>query len=175
MLPDPPATAHGIEDPPSGGWIPLYDQTLPPEQRPRAFGQWLVQYFPHPELDKKDCHKLVYKVDAPDKLPTFTGMPFPEVLTKVDFTAGPAADNHVADRHFQPAHRVLRAKAFFNSATRTQWNDVPFVVLYGEEAPWTIVWAAWQLQAEAEKTGLPIRFKNIPGANHFVSCLFWSV
>ncbi|KAF8160497.1 hypothetical protein BJ912DRAFT_935984 [Pholiota molesta] len=89
----PPATALGIEDPPSGGWIPLCDETLAPEHRPRAFVQWLAQHFPHPELDK-DCHKLVYKVNAPGNAPTFTG-----------FTAGP-----VADRHFQPAHRAAHRR-----------------------------------------------------------------
>lgn len=168
---DPPATGHGIEDPPTGGWIPLYDETLTPEQRPQVFAQWLAQYFPHPELKKKDCYKLIYKVDTPVKTPSFTGMPFSEILTKVDFTAGPAADNHIADRHFQPALRALRAKAFFDPATRAGWNDVPFVVLYGEETTYNIVWAAWQLEAEAEKTALPIRFKSIPGANHFVGHL----
>ncbi|KAF8197026.1 Alpha/Beta hydrolase protein [Pholiota molesta] len=164
---DPPATAHGIEDPPTGGWIPLYDETLAPEQRPQAFAQWVAQYFPHPELEKKDCYKLIYKVDTPVKTPSFTALPFSEVLTKVDFTAGPAGDNHIADRHFQPALRALRAKAFFDPATRAAWNDVPFVVLYGEESTYNIIWAAWQLEAEAEKTALPIRFKSIPGANHF--------
>ncbi|KAF9484527.1 alpha/beta-hydrolase [Pholiota conissans] len=167
ILWDPPATAHGIEAPPSGGWIPLYDETLTPEERGPAFGQWLSQYFPHTELEKKDCYKLVYKVETPVKTPTFTGMPFSEILTKVDFSAGPSADNHIADVHFQPAHRVVRAKALFDSTTRKQWNDVSFVVLYGEEVPYNIVWAAWQLEAEAKKKEFPIRFKSIPGANHF--------
>jgi hypothetical protein len=115
-------------------------------------------------------------MDTSFKPPSFTGTPFSEILTKVDFAAGPAGDNHIIDRHFRPALRALRAKALFDPATRAAWNDVPFTVLYGEETTYNIVWATWQLEAEAERTALPIRFKIIPGANHFVGHFpLWSV
>lgn len=166
---DPPATCHGIIDPPTGGWIPLYDESIPLDQRPLAFGNWLTQYFPHTELEKKDCRTLVYKVEQPIKPATFTNVPFEEVLKLVDFSAGPTADNHVADFHFQPAHRILREKAFFNPTIRAAWGNAKFVVIYGEETCYNIIWAAWKLQEESEKSGLPIVFKAMPGVNHFVS------
>jgi len=164
---DPPATGHGIDDPPTGGWIPLFDETIAPEQRGPAFVNWITQYYPHPELEKKDCYKLIYKVETPEKEPTFTNVPFEEILKLVDFGAGPTADNHVADRHFQPVHRILREKAFFNAKIREAWHSSTFSVVYGEETTYNIIWAVWKLQEESEKTGLPIAFKAIPRVNHF--------
>lgn len=172
---DPPATAHGFDDPPTGGWIPLYDESIAPEQRGPAFVNWVTQYYPHPELEKKDCYKLIYKVDEPIKSPTFTDVPFEEILKMVDFSAGPTADNHVADFYFQPAHRILREKAFFNPKIREAWHSSTFSVVYGEQTTYNIIWAVWKLQEESDKTGLPIAFKSMPGVNHFVSVgLFYS-
>lgn len=129
----------------------------------------MVQYYPHPNIDKKDYHTLIYKTTTPVKTPSFSETPFEEVLTKVDLTAGPNGDNHVADKHFQPVLKHIKELAFFNPTIRAAWANTLFNVIYGEESPYNVVWAAWQLEAEAEKTGLPIRFKSMPGANHFVS------
>ncbi|KJA17365.1 hypothetical protein HYPSUDRAFT_46575 [Hypholoma sublateritium FD-334 SS-4] len=164
---DPPATGHGFDDPPTGGWIPLYDESIAPEQRAQAFVSWVTQYYPHPDLEKKDCYKLIYKLDDPIKRPTFTDVPFEEILKMVDFSAGPTADNHVADFYFQPAHRILREKAFFNSKIREAWHSSTFSVVYGEQTTYNIIWGVWKLQEESEKTGLPIAFKAMPGVNHF--------
>ncbi|KAF8961607.1 Alpha/Beta hydrolase protein [Flammula alnicola] len=164
---DPPATAHGIPDPPSGGWIPLYDEDLTPEERGQAFGQWLAQYYPHPNLDKKDCFTLIYKITTPVTTPTFTGISFEEFLTKVDLTAGVNGDNHIPDKHFQPVAKIARELAFFNAKVREAWGNIPFNVIYGEESPYNVLWSVWQLEAESEKTGLPLNFKAMPHANHF--------
>jgi pimeloyl-ACP methyl ester carboxylesterase len=164
---DPPATVHGIPDPPSGGWIPLYDETLTPEQRGQAFGQWVNQYFPHPNIDKKDCFTLIYKITTPVKPGTFSDLSFEEFLTKVDLTAGPKGDTHIGGEAFQPVGKIVRELTFFNAETRKAWGTVPFNVMYGEENPWPILWGVWQLEAESEKTGLPIKFKGMPGVNHF--------
>ncbi|KAF8961869.1 Alpha/Beta hydrolase protein [Flammula alnicola] len=164
---DPPASVHGIDDPPSGGWLPLYDETLPLEQRGPAFGQWLVDYYQHPDLASRDCYKLIYKVKTPVKSPTFKDTPFEELLTKMDVTAGPGGDNPIGDLHFRPVTRILREKAFFDLAVRNAWGNVPFTVIYGEESPYNVLWAAWQLEAESKKTGIPLGMKGMPGANHF--------
>ncbi|PPQ73073.1 hypothetical protein CVT26_014639 [Gymnopilus dilepis] len=164
---DPPSSTHGIPDPPSGGWLPLTDETIPPEQRAQAFGMWLTEYYPHPNLEKKDCHTLIYKVTPPVKPASFTGLPFEELLTKIDLTAGVNGDNYIGYPHFLPAITKARELAFFSPEVRKAWGNIPFSVIYGEESPYNVQWAIWQLEAEAEKTGLPLKFKSMPGANHF--------
>lgn len=164
---DTPATVHGIVDPPSGGWIPLYDESLTPEERGQAFGNWVNQYFPHPNIDKKDCFSLIYKITTPIKPPTFSGLSFEEFLTKVDLTAGAKGDTYIGGESWQPVGTIVRQLTFSNAETRKAWGNVPFNVIYGQENPWPILWGVWQLEAESEKSGLPINFKGMPGVNHF--------
>jgi len=164
---DPSAGVIGINDPPTGGWTPLYDETLTPEERGQAFGQWLSQYFPHKDVDKRDCHNFIYKITSPTKTPTFTGMPFEEFLTMVDFTAGVNGDSNFGDRHFLPVNIIIRDRAFFDSKVRAAWGNIPFNVIYGEESPYNVLWAAWQLDEIAKQRGMPLATKGMPGSNHF--------
>jgi hypothetical protein len=159
---------HGIQDPPTGGWIPLYDESIPHEVRGQVFSQWVSQYFPHKFLDKKDCNNLVYKIDPPVKPATFSGMPFEELLTKVDLTAGENGDTVVADLHFRPVLNIVTQLALFDGTVRSAWGNVPFAIVYGEESPYCVIWAVWKFEEEAERTGLPLKFISIPGGNHFV-------
>ncbi|KAF8908096.1 hypothetical protein CPB84DRAFT_1767269 [Gymnopilus junonius] len=126
------------------------------EQRGQALADWIVQYYPHPNIEKKDCYTLIYKQ-----------YPLAEMLSKVDLTAGPNGDNHVADKHFQPVHGNIRKLGLFNPSIREAWASTSFNIIYGEESVYSVVWAAWQLEAEAEKTGLPLTVKGMPSANHF--------
>ncbi|KAF5319610.1 hypothetical protein D9619_008564 [Psilocybe cf. subviscida] len=164
---DTPASAHGLPNPPTGGWVPLYDLSLTPEERGPAFAHWLAQYYPHKDLDKKDCHGLIYKITTPIKRPTFTGVSFDELLTKVDLTAGVNGDDPIGDIPFQPIVDIVRKLAVFNKPVRDEWGNVPFIVLYGDESPYNVQWAVWKFEEEAEKTGLPIRTIPMSGANHF--------
>lgn len=166
---DPPSVIHGIADPPTGGWNPLYDESITLEERKQAFAQWAAQYYPHKDLDKKDCHNLLYKMPTPVKPATFTGMSFEELLTKVDLTAGENGDYRILAKHFQPVTGIVRELSLFNSNIRSAWGKVPFIVLYGEESMYNIIWAVWKLEEESAKSGLPLKFKSMPGANHFVS------
>ncbi|KDR72504.1 hypothetical protein GALMADRAFT_252604 [Galerina marginata CBS 339.88] len=164
---DPPASANGIPDPPTGGWIPLFDMSLTPEERGTAFNQWLSEYYPHKNLERKDCHTLIYKVTAPIKVPSFAGISFEEFLTKTDLTAGANGDNLIFDEHCRPVTMILKELAFFNAKVRSEWGNVPFNVIYGEESPYNVIWAVWKLEEQSEKAGLVIKFKSMPGANHF--------
>lgn len=165
---DPPSQAHGLPDPPTGGWLPLYDESIPPEARGQAFAQWISQYFPHKDPGKKDCHNLVYKMDSPVKTATFTGISFEELLTKVDLAAGGNGDNPVAEPHFRPIMNSVTQAALFDGPMRAAWGNIPFAIVYGEEGPYCIPWAVWKFEEQAEKVGLPIKVVGIPGGNHFV-------
>lgn len=133
------------------------------------FGQWLSQYFPHKDLDKKDCKNLIYKIDPPVKTPTFTGMSFEELLTKIDLTAGGNGDTFVADPPFRPILNTVTKDALFDGTVRSAWGNIPFAIVYGEEGPYCVPWAVWKFEEQAEKAGLPLKTVSIPGGNHFVS------
>lgn len=113
---------------------------------------------------------MIYKVETPVKTPTYTGISFPEFLTKIDLTAGANGDDPVAgSKHFQPVTSKVRELSFFNSNVRSAWGNITFGVIYGEESPYNVIWAIWKLEEESEKTGLSLKIKSMPGANHFVS------
>ncbi|PPQ75056.1 hypothetical protein CVT26_012058 [Gymnopilus dilepis] len=167
VLWEPAAVTLGLENPPSGDWIPLFDETIPPEKRGQALMEWLNQYYPHPNLFKKDCYTLIYKLEKPVKPASFSDIPLEEFFAKLDVTAGDRGDNNVADKFFQPALKKIRELALCDPSIREAWGNIPFNVIYGEQSVYTIVWAVWQLEAEARMTGLPLRIKSMPGANHF--------
>lgn len=75
------------------------------------------------------------------------------------------------DSHFLPVVGLSRQLAVFNEEVRSAWGNTSFIFLYGDEAPWSIVWRVWKFGEEAEKTGLPVRTISMPGVNHFVSPL----
>jgi pimeloyl-ACP methyl ester carboxylesterase len=164
---DPPATVHGIADPPNWGWVPLYDKALAPEDRGRIFAQWVNQYYPHPHLDKKDYHNLIIKMETPIKPGSFTDISFEELLTKVDLAAGDKGDHLLGGEDYQPAGKIILDLTWSNAELRKAWGTVPFTVIYGDQNPWPILWAVWQLEAGSQKSGLPIKFKGMPGVNHF--------
>lgn len=169
VLSDPPSPVHGLPDPPSGGWIPLYDEELVPELRGRAFVEWVTQYFPHPDMDEKDYTNLIYKNTTQTKPATYSDLSDDKMFSMLDITAGPRGDNFIAgDPSFQRAGQILFERTFLNEGTRKQWENIPFSVIYGEEAPWPVVWAVWELEARSETAGLPVRIRGIAGANHFV-------
>lgn len=131
--------------------------------------QWLHNYYPHPNIDKKDCATLIYKITTPFKTPTFAGVSFDEFLTRVDLTGGDRGDTLIGGDDFQKPGTIVRKLTFFNAEVRKAWGTVPFNIIYGDENVWPILWAAWQLEAESEETGFPIKVKRMPGVNHFVS------
>uniref|UniRef100_A0A8H7XQY1 AB hydrolase-1 domain-containing protein n=1 Tax=Psilocybe cubensis TaxID=181762 RepID=A0A8H7XQY1_PSICU len=164
---DPPSQIHGIRDPPSGGWLPLLDQNLPPELRGKVFAEWVMQYFPHANLKEKDCSNLIYKNTTQTKPATYSNFSFEEVLGKIDITAGQRGDNTVSGSSDFVPGRILFERTFLDKETRKEWGDIQFSVLYGEESPWNVVWAVWEIERLTEKAELPVYFKSIAGANHF--------
>lgn len=69
---DTPATAHGIDNPPTGDWNPLYDESVTLEEREKAFAQWVAQYYPHKDLEKRTattyCIRFLLQSNRPPSL-----------------------------------------------------------------------------------------------------------
>ncbi|KAF4615693.1 hypothetical protein D9613_012559 [Agrocybe pediades] len=164
---DPPSPVYGVPDPPTGGWAPLFDKTLTIEERQIAFGDWVVQYFPHPNIEEKNPRNLIYKNATQTKAKTYADLPPAKFLEMADFTAGDKGDSVFGEKEFARIGRVMWDLTFFNAETRRAWQDVQFGVIYGEESTWTVVWEVWRLEMEAMEKGMPVRCIGMPGVNHF--------
>lgn len=46
-----------------------------------------------------------------------------------------------------------------------------FSMIYGDANVVTVIWTVWKLEEMAERSGIPLKVKKIPGANHFVSIM----
>jgi len=62
-------------------------------------------------------------------------------------------------------------KALFDPATRALWPGLELWVLYGDSAPWNIIYAAWEIEARARAANQPLKFHVLEGAHHFVRLL----
>ncbi|KAF4615715.1 hypothetical protein D9613_012561 [Agrocybe pediades] len=167
---DPPSSILGVPDPPTGGWVPLYDKSLTPEERQRSFGQWVVQYFPHPNVEERDFRKLIYKntpAQTQAQQSTYTDLTPEDMLQMIDLHAGDKGDSFLGGEDFIPIGKAVWDLSFFSEETREAWGDVPFSVLFGEESTWTVIWASWKLAEEAVERAMQVRCIGIPGVNHF--------
>lgn len=166
LLSDPPSRLFGLEDPPQG-WVPLYDPTIPEDQRGPLFGQWLASYFTHKGLHSHDPAQLTYR-EGNSKM---TNMSFEELMSVVDLGAGDRGDTVIGD----PALRLLLVdlvrKSLMSPEVREAWG-AKFWYIWGDENAWNIPFTVWGIEdqlKEANDPRLDISWKVMHGANHFVS------
>ncbi|KAJ3928041.1 MAG: Alpha/Beta hydrolase protein [Lentinula lateritia] len=168
---DPPASVMGLDDPPTGGWLPLYDLTLSPEQRGEEFGKWLSYHYPHPDLDKRDPNNLIYKLEAPIKTPSFSNISISQLLSMVDFSANPRGDSAVGGPFYRPILFDRQRRALFDVQVRKLWKNAKFCCIYGDHSPWNVQWTVWCFEKQIKEEGnkdIDIHFRAMKGANHFV-------
>jgi len=167
---DPPANIMGFDAPPNGGWVPLYDLTLSPEERAAAFEKWLSYHYPHPDLASHDPATLIYKLDAPVKTPSFTGISREDFLTMVDFSAYRNGDI-IGTPPYRGILAAERQNALLSAQIRQGWENAKFCCIYGDQSPWNVQWGTWCLEKlirDANNPQFSIHFKAMKGANHFV-------
>ncbi|KAF9254796.1 alpha/beta-hydrolase [Marasmius fiardii PR-910] len=167
---DPPSIMMGLQDPPTGGWTPLYDESLTLEQRGQAFAQWLSTYFPHPDLASRDPKTLLYKCEKPTKPLSFSTTSFEDLLTMVDFSANARGDLAMGEPYFKSVMYDRLQKALLSVDTRKAWKNAKFNIIYGDESPWNVQWSIWSIEKlikEANDPALELQFKVMHGANHF--------
>ncbi|KAF9552957.1 hypothetical protein CPC08DRAFT_251087 [Agrocybe pediades] len=125
------------------------------------------QHFPHKDIDTQNCYNLIYGVASPTKALSFTGMRLEEYLSMLDLKAGANGDDMFGDKHFHTVNTIIRDQAFFNKKIRVAWGNKPFYVIYGEESPYNVVWAAWKLDEMAKQTGMLLTIRRMPNSKHF--------
>ncbi|KAJ3768286.1 Alpha/Beta hydrolase protein [Lentinula raphanica] len=165
---DPPSSVSGLEDPPTGGWIPLYDTSLTPEQRGEAFGKWLSYHYPHPDLEKRDPTTLIYKLDKPIKPPSFSNLTMEQFFTMIDLTANPRGDVAVGSPYYKPYLLDRYQRALLDPEVRKLWTNAKFGCIYGDQSPYNVQWAIWCWEKDLQNVGLDMHFIDMKESNHFV-------
>jgi len=171
---DPPSTALGFS-PPKNAYLPLFDETIPKEERPKRFSQYVASYFTHTNISPdSDTVSINYRPDD-DKAPSVDGMSADDLARIVDPSAVKNGDSAVGEMSFVEGGKILLQskvrKALLNSATRDTWRHTSFSCIYGDRNAWYIpvtIQGLHQLVKEANDPTLKISFKIIKGANHLV-------
>ncbi|KAF8891933.1 Alpha/Beta hydrolase protein [Gymnopilus junonius] len=168
---DPPSQALGITSPP-GGYVPLWDDDLPPEARGPAFGIWAASYWKHGDISTHDLKVFNYRDAEKYPAPSTENMG-EELFSVTDFTAGDKCETVLVEPVFFGILSRQRDKALFDSATRDSWAGASFTHMYGDANSWNVIYSNWFLEDKvktlnAGKGKELISFKLIPGANHFL-------
>ena len=101
------------------------------------------------------------------KKPTTDTIPLEELLTIIDFRPGTKGETFLIDSgHFFPAIMKQTTKALFDPQVREDWGGHPVWFVYCEASPWNVQYAVWMLEKKDKAS--EIKFKSVPGANHFV-------
>lgn len=163
---DPPIPAIGA-DIPADTYYPLLDYSLTPEERVAIFSVWVSSYFQHGDLSSHDFNQFNQRHPDPSRLATMLRMTPEDIAANTDFRPGPKCDNVVISPLFARVLSDQADKALFDPACREQWGEPDIWHMYGDANPWIVVNTVWLL--EKRMKGKEIRFKQIEGANHFVS------
>jgi hypothetical protein len=148
------------------------DHDIPEEARGPAFAKWVSSYYKHGDLSSRDFSQLNQREVDTSKKPTTDTIPLEELLTITD--SGPAAksEKFIVDSLQLSTFMNQMTKALFDPQIRKDWGGHPVWFVYCEASPWNAHYGAWKLE-EKDKAS-EIKFKLVPGANHFV-CQFFLV
>ncbi|KJA16126.1 hypothetical protein HYPSUDRAFT_219627 [Hypholoma sublateritium FD-334 SS-4] len=170
ILWDPASVMHGFAMPSTGDWqTPLFDERLSPAARIHTFTEWVTGYFPHPALESRRFESIILApVPNPPRVRTMKDATPEEFAGMVDLSAADRGDSSVGDETFWPTTRALTQRILFRKEVRNLWGArASFAMIYGEASVVNVIWAVWQIEAMGEKSGMPMKVKKIPGANHF--------
>ena len=153
--------------------MPLYDDRLSPAARVHTFSEWVTGYFPHPALESRRFETIILaSVPNPPRVRTFKDATPKELAGMIDLSAAERGDSAVGDEAFWPTTRALTERKLFSKEVRDLWGTgVAFSMIYGDANVVTVIWTVWKLEEMAERSGIPLKVKKIPGANHFVSIM----
>ena len=171
---DPPCHTLGFPNP-SGGYSPLMDHDIPEESRGPAFAKWVSSYYKHGDLSSRDLSQLNQREGDTSKKPTTDTIPLEELLTITDFGSAAKCETFIIDSLLQVLSVFMNqtTKALFDQQIREDWGEHPVWFVYCEASSWNVHYAAWNLE-KIDKAS-EIKFKLIPGANHFVCRSFYSL
>ena len=153
-----------MEDPPKQ-YNPLFDG--PQEQSGTRFAYWVSSYFSHGDLSSHDLENLTYKTPDPSRPASITNMTPAEFESMVDILPASRSELFLLTK-FDPLFVQQTSKALFDPVTRALWSRLEVWMLYGDSAPWNVIYPAWEVEARAKAGNQPVKFRVLKDAHHFV-------
>ncbi|KAF5009713.1 hypothetical protein FDECE_4059 [Fusarium decemcellulare] len=163
--------------PPEDPYLPLRDESIPPEDRAEVFSRWVSAYYTH-ELPTEHSDGLERRIPAQDQLPTIDTATKEQIEGFFDSkVAGfEGSDILYAGLGLSTGlNAELRDRVFClpRKSTPSFWETLPIVYLCCDRSVYEMPWAALSIQnqlKEAEQLGHKMRNISIvtmKGANHF--------
>ncbi|KAI0656209.1 hypothetical protein C8Q70DRAFT_341256 [Cubamyces menziesii] len=174
---DPPHHCLGYPVP-DDPYNPLFDTSIPVEDRGSAFSTWVSGYYIHGDSPEKLERRTPLR-DPPSTLSTLTSEEVQRMLCPLPGAPG-GSDMVVMNIGIKVGlYDTLRKEALYlpvgdPSNSGNIWEDVEVRYVSCEHSVWEMPWGTMSLQREleaAETRGLPmrkIRLMFVKGANHFV-------
>ncbi|KAI0355227.1 alpha/beta-hydrolase [Trametes cingulata] len=165
--------------PPPGAYQPLYDASLPDEERVARFSVWITGYYAHGDLTTQGPSALEFRNALADPAPSATRMT-PEDLAETTYgpPQGPGGSEGLIARLCLVHGTLTRQKegAFYPREPvegASNWSGVEVRQLWCDRSVWEMPWCLklfTEELEEARKAGKKPRdvvFVRFKGANHF--------
>ena len=148
----------------------LIDESLPPPERGRIFGEWVSGYYSHRSMTSRNYEDLEFL--TPDKVPppTTTRMTLEEIM---GMSCSTGAESDMRLQSIDPMILAEQTRrALFDEDVAKAWPRVEVEHILCDRSPWVIIDALWwleSLQEQADGKGRKVTFTRMSEANHFVS------
>ncbi|RDX41295.1 hypothetical protein OH76DRAFT_1412218 [Lentinus brumalis] len=166
--------------PPPQTYHPLWDSSVPPEERVKRFHDWAAAYFPHGDPIEADTLVLRDTPDGPSSLKNMTAReqevsthePPGQIPDGSDTLTAKLCAIHGLYKELKDAGLYPTAGAVAGPA-RDPWGDVELRVVWCDQSLWGVVWVAKGMATEleeAKRTGVDARrvsLVRLRGGNHF--------
>jgi len=157
---------------PTQNWAPLIDTTMPENLRLPAFGQWCTGYFDHGDMTLSSAHdhdSLSWILSSPERVPTFYNIPVDQLNTITTYGNDASTDLPFLF-FFSNQLNAVYNKAFNGKDITAKFPRMKKSFLCGDKTGAFGVAGLWAVQDDQKENGTDpsVKFKLIPGANHFL-------
>jgi pimeloyl-ACP methyl ester carboxylesterase len=157
---------------PTQNWAPLIDTTMPENLRLPAFGQWCTGYFDHGDITLSSAHDhdgLSWILSSPERVPTFYNIPVDQLNTITTYGNDASTDLPFLF-FFSNQLNAVYSKAFNDKDITAKFPHMKKSFLCGDKTGAFGVAGLWAVQDDQKENGTDpsVKFKLIPGANHFL-------
>ncbi|PBK63889.1 hypothetical protein ARMSODRAFT_893703 [Armillaria solidipes] len=157
---------------PTQNWVPLIDTTMPENIRLPAFGQWCTGYFDHGDITLSSAHdhdSLSWILSSPERVPTFYNIPVDQLNTIATYGNDASTDLPFLF-FFSNQLKAVYSKAFNDKDITAKFPHMKRSFLCGDKTGAFGVAGLWAVQDDQKENGTDssVKYKLIPGANHFL-------
>jgi len=152
---------------PEKNWAPFLVESIPPEDRLPAFGQWVTGYFDHKSVESRDLNDLTYVLVSTNRSGTIYNMSQAQIDETI-FNGAEAAIEGPYMFTFQTQLQDVFKKALFDPSVRKLLPHLKVAAIAGTRTASFGIAGFWAVEKEAKSSDLPITFKMVDGINHFV-------